>query len=1104
MWTIYSIGDPVFLQQVLNAVAMLFATADFVQFVSIGFLIGFLIIAVQGMLQGAQSIQFQHLLVSFVLYSLLFVPTVSVTIEGAYSGTARVVDHVPLGPALVGSTVSNLGYGITRLFEQAFATPTMTEHGYVDALQVLATVRKTALSRLTMGDANSPSAGANVEQSWINDVADCVLYGVDRQIDGATLDRLLKATTVDAALQTPIVTGTTEISLGLARETLTCVDAYTRLKDDTSTAFLPAFQESLAAKLGTASGSVTTQVSGALAALAGGAVDAQQYMTMAALLPMVEKGVIQHDRDLGDAGAAAQAAQAIAQRNRQWATEQTLLIKIMRPMMVYFEGFMFAIGPFMAFAIGLGPLGVGMVGKYLMFGLWIQLWMPILAISNRYLLMVTERAFEALATHNGAVLPSFRALYESDLLLQDYLGTAGVLIASTPAISLMLIDGSAITATHLAGRLQGADHINEKMTSPDILQPGAALANGPLQQHTALGGTSAPGAGGMSWSFHAGQTAQSSLKSADTQAEQAQESFQSSVGQAFARTAAANHQSATQFALSEKFGAIDTQATDATRSAAADLSRSFKDSGISTEGMSTLLTAGLTGKHAGEREGGIGASLAGKIEQKYGITDGRETAIAQAIVNRVNTDEKLQAGFSQGLASDVSRTRGEGFTEGLSQAENTQLTQSASNVLSTGRSYEAAATFARSTGTTASYSAIDTSGMLMRHPGAQHRLAQAIDRFGLAGDVAKQADALQAAGVVGDPAQAHAMAGMGMLLGQYGGERFEAMSQTEKQQAEGAAMGVYSDLLGIRIPQGIDPQVHAGLATQGPAQGAVRAAVAGAGVQDVRGAVGAGLASMRVNADGTISQVAQGRDAVTTFATNAGAAVSNQGAGWNRQLHGEQRALLADDIRQEAKLPRPAARAAQHETGGLMIQTGEALALVGTSTNAEIDHWGAGLQAFGASLVETGDPGAAWEAGVQAAGSVPNWEQARQAMIDTRLDQVAGHGLTPAQTGLYREASANLFAALPSAASQAARAAVIAEAPAGTGEDIARLIERSVRSRDDADLRLIGAYNATAPDGGDAPAPAPFGSLDSPPAPLGHPSTDEDGKKTPGCLTDSR
>jgi hypothetical protein len=48
MWTLYSIGDPVFLQQVLNAVAMLFGSADFLQFVAIGFLIGVLIVPSRG------------------------------------------------------------------------------------------------------------------------------------------------------------------------------------------------------------------------------------------------------------------------------------------------------------------------------------------------------------------------------------------------------------------------------------------------------------------------------------------------------------------------------------------------------------------------------------------------------------------------------------------------------------------------------------------------------------------------------------------------------------------------------------------------------------------------------------------------------------------------------------------------------------------------------------------------------------------------------------------------------------------------------------------------------------------------------------------------
>ncbi|MBK1718619.1 conjugal transfer protein TraG N-terminal domain-containing protein [Thiocystis violacea] len=1096
MWTIYSIGDPVFLQQVLNAVAMLFASGDFVQFVSIGFLIGFLMIAFQGLLQGAQSIKFQNMLVSFVLYSLLFVPTVSVTIEGAYSGTARVVDNVPLGPAVVGSTVSNLGYGLTRLFEQVFTTPTMTEQGYVDALQVLATVRKTALSRLTMGDANSPSAGANVEQSWINYVADCVLYGVDRQIDGLTIDRILKATSLDEALQTPIVTGTTEISLGLARETLTCVDAYARLKSYTSASFLPSFQQSLAAKLGTATGTVTTRVTGALSALSSSAVDAQTYMTMAALLPMFEKGVIQHYRDLGDQGAATQTAQAIAQRNSQWATEQNLFIKIMRPMMVYFEGFIFAIGPFMAFAIGLGPLGISMVGKYLLFGLWIQLWMPILAISNLYLIMASQRAFEALATQNGAVLPSFRALYESDLLLQTYLGTAGVLIASTPAISLMLIYGSAITATHLAGRLQGGDHISEKLTAPDLLQPGAASTVGPLMQHTALGGTHAPGASGLSWSFQAGRTAQATLKSAETQSEQAQESFQSSVGQAFARSASATHQSATQWALGEKFGASYSQASGATRSAAEDLSRGFKDSGISTEGMSTLLSAGLAGKLAGAPDLGIKGNLAGKIQQQYGVNASQANEIAQAIVQRAATDQQLKADFTQGLSSDISRNHGNSLTEGLSQNENTQLIRSAQNVLSTSQSYEQAATFARSLGTNTSFNAIDTSGMLLNHPAMTQRLEQAIDRFALAGDVAQQADLLLAGGVVGDPAQARAMAGMGMLLGQYGGERADTLTAEERQQAESAAMGVYSGLLGVKIPEGIDPRVNASLANQGPSLGGVRAAVNQANLEDTRGAVRAGLGAMRVNADGTLAEVDGGHAAVGAFGAGAGQSVSDQGVAWRNQIRSEKQAPLGEDIRYRAQLPAPIARTAQEQVGGAMRHLAESGALVVAGGSGIWNQATAGAAAFGQTLAA----GEGWEAarfaGRNAARSESGWTAARQAMIETRLGQVAGHGLTPAQEDLYRAASeTTLFAMAPSDAHQAARAAVVAEAASGaTGDNIATLIERSVVSRDDSDVRLIGAYNRTMPQA-DVEPPVPVGRMGGPVLPASYPSPDDDGKK---------
>ena len=88
--------------------------------------------------------------------------------EDAYTGQVRVVDNVPLGPAAAGSILSNMGYRLTRLFEQGFSTPSMTGHGFADSLQVMASVRKNLLSRVQLGKANSPNTGGDLENSLIN------------------------------------------------------------------------------------------------------------------------------------------------------------------------------------------------------------------------------------------------------------------------------------------------------------------------------------------------------------------------------------------------------------------------------------------------------------------------------------------------------------------------------------------------------------------------------------------------------------------------------------------------------------------------------------------------------------------------------------------------------------------------------------------------------------------------------------------------------------------------------------------------------------------------------------------------------------------------
>jgi conjugal transfer mating pair stabilization protein TraG len=86
-----------------------------------------------------------------------------------------------------------------------------------------------------------------------------------------------------------------------------------------------------------------------------------------------------------------------------------------------------------------------------------------------------------------------------------------MLAASTPAISLMLIYGSAITATHLAGRLQGRDFVDEKVISPDVVRPAPALTMSPLQTNAPLTGTVTNGAESVLPRFNIGQELQTSV-----------------------------------------------------------------------------------------------------------------------------------------------------------------------------------------------------------------------------------------------------------------------------------------------------------------------------------------------------------------------------------------------------------------------------------------------------------------------------------------------------------------------------------------------------------------------------------------------------------------
>ncbi|HYN79424.1 MAG TPA: lytic transglycosylase domain-containing protein [Lamprocystis sp. (in: g-proteobacteria)] len=436
--------------------------------------------------------------------------------------------------------------------------------------------------------------------------------------------------------------------------------------------------------------------------------------------------------------------------------------------------------------------------------------------------------------------------------------------------------------------------------------------------------------------------------------------------------------------------------------------------------------------------------------------------LASTITRQVTSNKGMETRIAEALKVDSQAGDRNVFTSGLSNEESSRLARSGEEVLSASRSLDRAESQAERFGTLGSYNGVPTGAALVRPENhAQiERLEQQIARYNLDGDVQYETHRLLAGGVTADPDQARAMAGMGLLLGHAAGERVRGMTAGERASAKEAGMEILSGLFNFRAPDGIAPDRNAGLSGTVPGFGATRSQVDAAGLRDVRPDAHGLPGQVDAHARGV--QDTWSPTAPDHFAQGAGRDLSAFRTDRQNALSLEKQAKLGTIIEERALLPRTAAQIAHNEVGGVFVRLAESGALTRAGAGGMAGQVTAGAKAFAQSLMDGQGLGASLQAGREAAGGEQGWTAAREALIDARLNQIASYGLTPAQEHLYRQATESVFAFAPSAAQQTARQAVIDEAGPQSGAQIAELIERSAGSKDDSDLRLIGAYNRTA------------------------------------------
>ena len=1057
MFEIFSVGDSAYLQAVLNAVAMLSGTGDYRTAAGVGGLIGVIIIMLRALMQwDGRGIRYQDLLLAYVLWLILYAPSVKVLIEDAYTGSVVAVDHVPLGPAVVGSVMSNLGYRTTRLFEQAFAMPSMTGHGFADSLQTLTAVRKNLLSRVDLGAANAPNAGSDMETSFANYVRECTLTGVDLNLK--SVDAILRDADPLNALRFDSDIYMTEIYVGGQPKTLTCTDAWTNLGVVAHGAFSTALENLLQQTLGVSAAADTVpKIQDAFDALAGqGVINAADYMLMSAIMPMFEKGVIGRHEDAMHWTKASMIEQAIQQRNTQWAAEQTLFAKIVRPMMAFIEGLSYAIAPIMAFVVLFGSVGLRMNISYFSMLLWIQLWMPILAVINLFINMSAAGKMTALTSANYN-LPSMMGIYQMDMELQQWLSIGGMLAASTPAITLMLIYRGAVTATHFLGRMDGGDYVNEKIATPDVISPAPVLNAQPLHQYSPLSAVTMTGSDKVLPSFTAGRDMSAAVSSAYHASEQATRSFMNSVSATASKSSSITHDAFDSRSLGQQI-ASNTSHTDAyNRQFGEAFAKKHSDTRLSADHFSALV-AGSANAGAKVSNDRLGAAISGRLQNDFKVGQDKADTIAADITQTVNDTEGYQAGLAKSLAMDAQSGTRNVASLGLQKQSLSSLQHSATDAVSASETYQQTLSAQQRFAAQASFGAAETGLKLASDETLMERLDHTLDQYGLRGDAQRLASQWKAAGWIADSDQAYAAAGMSLLTG-FSSPSYRTLDNQQSRSAEITGYQLLGDA--FHAPT-TDPNWNPGkkenLKTQAPEIGSVQSIVEHANLTDPRHEAEAATHRAQSQISRTRGRMATGEKAIEAdHARNLKATDQHSSEGFAEMAEIKVEHFRAS-IASAANNTPSAAEFSYNMLGGGVYNTAKTIEAVGSAGNQGLKDF---ITHAEDAYAKTDDFWGAIKYG--ASQSYSGFKQATQTWADQRVNEVADK-LTPNQQAYYRAAMFEAFAGIAVVGDYGgsmgeARQRLLAEEGDVEGDNIAKLLRGAAGQNRPDLINQIGNFN---------------------------------------------
>ncbi|MEO1471135.1 MAG: conjugal transfer protein TraG N-terminal domain-containing protein, partial [Pseudomonadota bacterium] len=700
-WYVFS--DLNYLADVVNGVAGIMGNVgsatqdDYTGMLATVLLLGVITTAARSLMAG-HGIQLSALLVSIMVWGIAFVPKVDVTMENVYTGQTRTVANVPVGIGFIGQLFSTIGLSLAETAETAYSVPGITDEGYADALEDWATLRRTASFPGRYAAANGVGGG-DFRRSWVSYVSTCTNFGLE--LGAIQRSALSSAPLVHEALALDFESYGAAIYVGGGVESsLSCAEAHEQLLMYSREQFIPALKAQVLVPLmhdpareSVASVANLDSELTALFSLFNAGVATDEALLSLFVGPLVDHGNMRRLQLDMKEGYAVMLADSIRQRNAQWSAQGEIFQVYARPLISFIEGFFYAMAPFVLIATMLGAVGFGIVKNYCLIGLWIQLWAPVLAVINLFVLHTVSGEITGLSD-SGIPFTSLGGQFSADDVVQQYRGVAGLFASSVPPLAFLLLSGSAYAFTGIANRVGSPDTIDEKLAAPSTVGSAPFAQKMPNLDMEPIAGQVVRGSRDLLPNFNMNLTRGAEMRAAETRMQGEREQLTDAFSRSLATSSGSDTRSSRGILWSDREAAENSALYGVSGSEsfarANELGQQF---GLTeSQTRSYIAQAGLTGgisSSAGRGgtasggngvgvSGGVNASGAGRQISDTTLSDNQRASLDRSIRDALQSDDSLRASMTSALARDISQglTRSGYNSSAFTQTE--QLSREAS------------------------------------------------------------------------------------------------------------------------------------------------------------------------------------------------------------------------------------------------------------------------------------------------------------------------------------------------------------------------------------------------------------------------------------------